>query len=936
VIRLPTLTLRVALLLLVLLALGPAIGQVLYTAANERRLATGQAEEDALRVARLAANQQAQVLEGARALLVALAQLTPVRSHDAALCNRIFASILTQFPAYTTLAAVDGAGDVYCSALPLTGPVNASDRSYFQQALQTRAFAIGEYQIGRVNGKPSLNAGYPILGDDGAVQGVVLAGLDLTWLSRLAAQSQLPDGATVTLLDRNGTVLASSPESAGAVGQPLPDTSLIAALRDHPGEGIAATTDAAGIPRLTAFAPLAAVPGAGATVAISVRTDTAFAETNQLLVRNLVGLGLVGLIALAAAWFGGDALLVRGVRTLVQVTERLQAGDLTARTRRSGGPRELLQLARAVDRFAETLQQREAERSRAEEQLRQWAQVFEHAEWGIVVTLGDGPTRGLMNPAFAAMHGYTVAELVDTPILDLYPSEIHAEASEHIQLARERGHHTFESLHLRKDGTVFPVLIDITAVKDATGEVRFRVVNVQDITDRKRLERDLVHQAFHDSLTQLPNRALFRDRLDHALARTERDTHQIAVLFLDLDNFKVVNDSLGHPTGDALLVAVAHLLQHVVRPGDTVARLGGDEFTILLEDIADVRDAIVVAERIMARLHVPILVNGQEVFTSASMGVVLPTSGYDRSESLLRAADLALYRAKSAGKARFAVFDPSMDTSATARFVLETDLRHALERQEFRVYYQPIVQLETGRIAEVEALVRWEHPQRGMLPPDAFLPVIEENGLIVPIGRWVLAEACRQVRHWQRTYPADPPLTVNVNLSGRQLEDPQLLADVTAILAKTALPPTSLKLELTETVLVQDTDATLGVLRELKRLGIQLAIDDFGTGYSSLSYVQRYPIDMVKIDRSFVARLNGEPENAAIVQSIIGLARSLHLAVVGEGVETAEQLLQLRALGCDRGQGYHFAQPLPSEGMEALFNVMPADVAGSGSAGMGR
>jgi diguanylate cyclase (GGDEF)-like protein len=433
----------------------------------------------------------------------------------------------------------------------------------------------------------------------------------------------------------------------------------------------------------------------------------------------------------------------------------------------------------------------------------------------------------------------------------------------------------------------------------------------------RRLDQ-LARQAFRDPLTGLPNRALFMDRLSHALTRTERRGEQLAVLFLDLDRFKVVNDSLGHSVGDQLLIGVSQRLSACLRPEDTIARLGGDEFAILLEDVKDDKAPTAVADRLTSELQQPFAVEGREVVITISIGIAMSTARRITPEDILRDADLAMYHAKGKGKARYEIFDKSMNAPAQERLDLELDLRNAVTREEFTLHYQPVVDLLTGRITEVEALVRWRHPQRGLLFPADFVDLSEETGLIVPLGHWVLHEACRQTRQWQLAAPGTS-LTISVNLSARQLQQPALVEEIAAVLQDTRLDPGALRLEITETVVMHDAPTTLAKLEALKALGVQLAIDDFGTGYSSLGYLKRFPVDTLKIDRSFVKGIGGDVEDSAIVRAVITVAKSLNLSVTAEGIETAEQLEQLRALGCDHGQGYFFAKPLASDRVPALL-----------------
>ena len=443
------------------------------------------------------------------------------------------------------------------------------------------------------------------------------------------------------------------------------------------------------------------------------------------------------------------------------------------------------------------------------------------------------------------------------------------------------------------------------------------VVNYRDVTARKGLEEELRRQAFHDSLTGLANRALFADRLEHALARTRRFGQPIAVLFIDLDDFKTVNDSLGHGEGDQLLIAVAKRLVGAVRTGDTIARMGGDEFAVLIEDPAEAGAPTAVAERLLAALEAPFEHGAKELFVHASVGVAASTSAGQTADDLLRDADVSMYTAKSNGKNRVEVFVPSMHEAAIARLALKGDLERALERGEFAVVYQPIMNLATSRIAGVEALLRWHHPRRGVVGPTEFIPVAEETGLIVALGRWVLEEACRQARAWDEETVS--VLTMSVNVSARQIHEPGFVEEVARVLAATGLAPERLTLELTESVLMQDVEDTATTLGFLKDLGVRLAIDDFGTGYSSLSYLRRFPIDELKIDRSFVATMNAGPDQSALVRSILKLGETLHLETVAEGIEQADQLAELQTLGAGLGQGYYFAKPLTPEAFSVFL-----------------
>lgn len=551
--------------------------------------------------------------------------------------------------------------------------------------------------------------------------------------------------------------------------------------------------------------------------------------------------------------------------------------------------------------------------------------VVESANDAIILIGHNGEIMS-WNRSAQTIFGYTSDKIIGQPISVLFPASFTLHLSQSngcdpliASGLLHPGSRATELTGKKQDGSEFPLEISLSSWKTAEGVFYSGIV--RDVTDRKSLEDQLTHQALHDPLTKLANRVLFRDRVEHAIDRNGRKRAPVAVLFLDLDNFKSVNDSLGHAAGDELLVSVTERLQACLRTSDTPARLGGDEFAILVEDIADADGAVLIAERIRSVLSEPFSICGTDIFIGTSIGIATTDNLLKSPEELLRNADVAMYMSKSNGKDRYTVFKSEMHEALVKRVQLEADMRCGIDRREFEVYYQPIVDLQSEQIMGMEALVRWNHPKHGLIPPMDFIPLAEETNLIITLGQWILEEACRQAHEWQTQYGYGDQLSITVNIASRQFLEDSLVQTVKTALAVSGLPPQSLILEITESTMLKNTEATIKKLAELKGIGIRLAVDDFGTGYSSLSYLQRFPVDILKIDKSFIDKISQGKEGAAVAKAIITMSSVLQLKTIAEGIENLGQQTELQNLGCELGQGFYFAKPLRSSDMSEFLSV---------------
>ncbi len=581
-----------------------------------------------------------------------------------------------------------------------------------------------------------------------------------------------------------------------------------------------------------------------------------------------------------------------------------------------------------VEGFIQDISERMAANAMLREAVRRYSSIFEHATEGIFQTTPEGRYLNA-NPALARIYGHASPDDLIEHLHDI-PSQLYVlpqRRAEFVKLMQEQEVvRNFESQVYRQDGSIIWISENARVVKNADGSVQFFEGTVVDITERKQHEARLEYQASHDSLTGLPNRSLLRDRIEQAIGKAQRDGHLVAVVFVDLDHFKLINDSLGHHVGDRLLLEVADRLVACVRSQDSVARQGGDEFVIVLTEQHDENEIIAVVSRLLEVISQPWVDEGQEYGLSCSVGVSCYPQDGDDPDALLRCADAAMYKAKASGRSTYHFYTPELNLAISERLELENSLRHALDRDEFRVYYQPRIDVASGRIIGAEALIRWDCPGKGIIPPDSFISIAEETGLIIPIGQWILQEACRQARAWQRA--GLPPLNVSVNLSPIQFRHAGLVQSVAAALAQAELDPGCLELELTESFVMHDAERINVAMQSLKALGVDIAVDDFGTGYSSLSYLKRFPVDRLKVDKSFVRDIDSDPDDAAIVRAIITLGHALGLKVVAEGVETRAHLEFLCQHGCDEVQGYYFSRPVPAPELEALLRTAAAPHSG--------
>ncbi len=820
---------------------------------------------------------------------------------------------------FDNLAVALPSGELVCSAVPRTGWVNFYDRDYFQRALTTNEIvASGLVQL--YGGNEHLIAFAKSMRDDhGHVAAVAILTLDLAWLEQTLASVALPDGGRVMVVDDAGNVAVNLPDGEGYVGRNIAHTNLLKSLRGvPPGAGTFENVGPDGDLRLWASVALVDTASSPLYLALSVPREMVGAPAlREAIIYLGVSTGLL-LATLSLLLLGAGRFILRPLQALVRTAEQLSTGAIVARSGLPHDKSEFGTLAQALDGAAAAIAEREQWSTEAREQLAASEQRFRRlnelsSDW---IWERDEQLRlTYVSPSYVALSGEPNESIVGQSLAEYLKNEDRVLSA---QLLAHRPFRDIESARRRPDGTIFWRGLSGEPILDESGNFKGFRGTGRDISERKRHEEELQRQATTDALTGLPNRAVLDDRIEHAIDHANRSQHALAVVMLDLDEFKQINDAVGHEWGDSMLRLVAERLKACVRPEDTVARLGGDEFIVVLEDLADEESVRQVVVRLQEAIAEPAEIQGRVLHTSASIGIaVYPRDGADAAE-LLRNSDAAMYHAKSLGCGASHFFTQALTERAARHVALRDELEVALERAEFELYYQPIVDCNDGRIVGAEALLRW-HCGGTLVAPGEFLDVAEDTGLIVPIGAWALRQACVQAQAWQVAGAASP--YVAVNLSAHQFRDRRLFDQVVAALRASALPADRLVLELTESALMRDREAAAATLEEITALGVQLAIDDFGTRYSSLSYLKRFPVSKLKIDQSFVRDAPTDSDDAGIVRAVIELGRALDLCVVAEGVETDEQVALLKALGCDQMQGYRFAHPMPVRDFEALLRL---------------
>ncbi|MFL5037464.1 MAG: EAL domain-containing protein [Microvirga sp.] len=902
-------SLRLPILLLIFLAIGPLLAGRFWQITREADHSVAAAREQVSALADLATTQHQELISKTRTLLNILVRVPAVRDGLVDQCHILLRDLARGAAWQRRIWVVGTDGRARCGSHSPRADLDIADRDYFQRALQTKQFVVSDYVTTRVRNQPAIIAALPALDDYGDVEMVALVTLNVEAAEH--PMKALDQGSHAILMVDSANVTISwqgagehSPEAV--VGKRIPEGPLSSLLKDSAArQGEAVGPD--GVERIWGFARLSQPEG---VIAVGVAKADVLAGARWAMLRSIGVLLLIGALAALAVWFGAEFLLLRNIRALADAANQIGKGNLLVRPDLPPSAGEFHMLADALNGMAEQLAARDAELRHSKlilgEKTAFLEGTLEHMDQGLIM-FDDAATVQVCNRRAMELLELPAALMLSRPNFQdvtryqFERNEFGKCSEEFKDWVKNFGFEPIDHVYERQrpNGRVLEIR---TTPLPGGGAVR----TYSDVTERKSAESRILHTARHDVLTDLPNRLLFRERLQEALAGAERSRQSFAVLWLDLDRFKAVNDALGHIVGDALLVGVAQRIRQCLRNGDVVARLGGDEFAILELAGEQPAAAASLAARLVEELSRPFDVQHHQIHVGASVGIALwPADGADADE-LLKNADLALYRAKADGRGVFRFFMPEMDEQVRARRGLELELRTALAGEQFELHYQPIVETGAGRVVALEALVRWRHPERGLIGPAEFIPLLEETRLIVELGQWVLRQACREAVGWSQ------PIDVTVNVSAAQFASRGVVQMVKDALAQSGLPAGRLQLEITETVLMHDPEAANKVFGELRALGVRIALDDFGTGYSSLSYLRLFSFDKIKIDRSFVRELAEDPESLAFIRTIVSLGATLGMPVCVEGVETKDQYDWVCALGCNEIQGFLISRPRPA------------------------
>jgi diguanylate cyclase (GGDEF)-like protein/PAS domain S-box-containing protein len=912
-------SLRTRILMLVLLGVMLPAAAFVHYLVGHRDVRAAEARRALSSLAGAAATGLDARIRATSQMLYGLAHASNLDTQDRAACSEFLAKVLAEHPQYTGLLTILPDANLHCDSLRTARNLNLANRSYFKEALTSERPAF-ELVFGGLTGIAVLQVALASRDTGGNVKHVLLASINLDLFARDVLRNQPYPGMAVVVWDGKGTIMAMHPlpgDGEKLAGTPMADADIFRWLHTASDGATATHTGPGGASRVWAVAAPNADRGSGLSITIGVPEAELVAAADSELYKALTALAgtllLVGAGALALAELG----IRRPVTRIIGATGRFSAGDMSARIGKPYPRGELGHLMAALDGTSDRLQEQSDELFNEKER----AQVTLNSIGDAVACTDIAGNLTFLNVVAEKMSGWSLQEAAGRPIAEIFPI---------VSATNRDPKSTVEAIQLpssgilvRRDGSEVHVEDSVAPIRDRDGQATGAVIIIRDVSAAREMALQIAHSAEHDLLTGLPNRMLVNDRVAQAAAQAQRHMKKLAVLSLDLDGFKNINDSLGHSIGDKLLQSIAGRLIDCVRGGDTVSRQGGDEFVVLLSEVEHAEEAAMTARRMMQAIAAPHSIDQHDLHVTTSIGVsIYPEDGPD-AETLIKNADTAMYQAKENGCQRYQFFKPAMNARAVERQSIEEGLRRAIERKELSLHYQPKINLKTGAISGAEALLRWNHPARGAVSPAQFIPVAEDCGLILPIGAWVLREACTQARAW-----ADeglPEMTMAVNVSAVEFRDDGFLAGVLAMLAETGLDPSLLELELTESVLMKRAAAAASILQALRAKGVQIAVDDFGTGYSSLSYLQKFPVDALKIDQSFIRQISAAGDDTTLVTAVIGMAHSLKLRVVAEGVETLQELTFLRANQCDEAQGYYFSRPVPpAEFAKLLETGIPA------------